>query len=162
MAEQRSVFYDEWRDCLHSHYLYVLETNDNITEPTLRNVLVEAGVEPELVDEWRWEAAERFGLDDLKAELIEYMAEPIGDEPSSEAVYEEELIIEEPSVKDEFEPEPMVEPVEPTQSIETVIEDAESDFLDDDIEETISDFHDEGFDDEEPPQPISGAQLSLF
>ncbi len=79
MADQHSIFYDEWRDCLHSHYLYVLETGDNITEPTLRTVLVGAGVSTEMVEAWRMEAAERFGLEILPAPIDSPEFSPLND-----------------------------------------------------------------------------------
>lgn len=62
MSENKSFFFDEWRDCLHSHYLYVVQTQDAITEPTLRDVLKDAGVTVEDIDTWRVEALQRAGL----------------------------------------------------------------------------------------------------
>lgn len=38
-----SVFSEEWRDCLRSHYTYVVRTDDRGTERTLRGVMIEAG-----------------------------------------------------------------------------------------------------------------------
>lgn len=50
--EANSFFYDEWRDCLRSHYRYVVASNDYITEPTLRAVLLDAGVDEADVQSW--------------------------------------------------------------------------------------------------------------
>lgn len=36
-------FYEEWRACLRSHYTFVLEVGDHVTEPSLRGVLFETG-----------------------------------------------------------------------------------------------------------------------
>jgi hypothetical protein len=43
MSDNRSVFYDDWRDCLQSHYSHVIRVNDRVTEPTLRAVLLRVG-----------------------------------------------------------------------------------------------------------------------
>ena len=59
MSEERSFFFDEWRDCLHSHFLHVVENGDAITEPTLREVLQDAGVAPDLIESWYQEAIVR-------------------------------------------------------------------------------------------------------
>jgi hypothetical protein len=42
-AASRSEFYDEWRICLREHYMHVVRSGDEITEPTLRAVLLETG-----------------------------------------------------------------------------------------------------------------------
>ncbi|MBN1679263.1 MAG: hypothetical protein JW966_03160 [Anaerolineae bacterium] len=41
---RRSIFFDEWQACLRSHYEHVIRTQDTITEPTLRNVLLHSGL----------------------------------------------------------------------------------------------------------------------
>ena len=48
-----SIFVEEWRECLRSHYLHVVRTNDEVTEPTLRDVLIKAGVDHDMIEEWR-------------------------------------------------------------------------------------------------------------
>lgn len=53
---RRSVFYEEWRDCLRAHYLYVVRNNDRITEPTLRVVLQDAGITQSEIESWHQEA----------------------------------------------------------------------------------------------------------
>ncbi len=47
MSGKRSIFFDEWRACLRAHYVYVLRTNDTVTEPTLRHVLRQTGLTEE-------------------------------------------------------------------------------------------------------------------
>ncbi len=47
MSDKRSIFFDEWRACLRAHYVYVLRTNDTVTEPTLRHVLHQTGITEE-------------------------------------------------------------------------------------------------------------------
>jgi hypothetical protein len=47
MSDRRSIFFDEWRACLRAHYVYVLRTNDTVTEPTLRHVLRQTGISEE-------------------------------------------------------------------------------------------------------------------
>ena len=61
MAEDnKSFFFDEWRDCLRSHYRYVVQTHDEITEPTLRSVLHDAGVSEEEVERWLQETLQQM------------------------------------------------------------------------------------------------------
>jgi hypothetical protein len=43
-------FYDEWRECLREHYLYVIRNDDMVTEPTLRTVLMSMGFTEEELD----------------------------------------------------------------------------------------------------------------
>lgn len=47
MSDRRSIFFDEWQACLRAHYVYVLRTNDTVTEPTLRHVLHQTGITDE-------------------------------------------------------------------------------------------------------------------
>ncbi len=62
---ERSVFFDDWRDCLRSHFFHVVKIRDEVTEPTLRNVLLEAGVSAEEIEEWYAEALQlRASLDE--------------------------------------------------------------------------------------------------
>ena len=44
MSNKPSLFFDDWQDCLRAHYVYVLRAGDNITEPTLRQVLLQTGL----------------------------------------------------------------------------------------------------------------------
>jgi hypothetical protein len=44
MSGKRSIFFDEWRACLRAHYIYVIQDNDTVTEPTLRAVLLQSGL----------------------------------------------------------------------------------------------------------------------
>ena len=55
---RRSVFFDDWRDCLRSHFFHVVKIGDTVTEPTLRNVLMDAGIAPDEIDEWYAEAVQ--------------------------------------------------------------------------------------------------------
>lgn len=43
MTENRSIFYEDWRNCLRAHYMHVIRTGDKVTEPTLHSVLVSVG-----------------------------------------------------------------------------------------------------------------------
>ena len=47
----RSVFYDDWRICLREHYLHVVRSGDEITEPTLRAVLLNTGFTEDDIEE---------------------------------------------------------------------------------------------------------------
>ena len=53
---RRSIFFEEWKSSLHAHYLHVVRINDQITEPTLRRVLIDAGVSDNEIERWYQEA----------------------------------------------------------------------------------------------------------
>lgn len=53
---RRSIFFEEWKACLRAHYLHVVHINDQITEPTLRRVLLDAGVSEAEIERWYQEA----------------------------------------------------------------------------------------------------------
>lgn len=52
----RSIFFEEWKSCLRAHYLHVVRINDQVTEPTLRRVLLDAGVSDSEIERWYQEA----------------------------------------------------------------------------------------------------------
>ena len=51
MSEQRSIFYEDWRECLRAHYMHVVRTQDQITEPTLHGVLLRVGFSEDEIKE---------------------------------------------------------------------------------------------------------------
>jgi hypothetical protein len=53
---RRSIFFEEWKSSLRAHYLHVVRINDQITEPTLRRVLLDAGVSDNEIERWYQEA----------------------------------------------------------------------------------------------------------
>jgi hypothetical protein len=55
----KSIFFEDWRDCLRSHYQYVVSVNDHITEPSLRQVLLEAGFTLAEIEEWHEQALQK-------------------------------------------------------------------------------------------------------
>ena len=59
----KGIFFDEWRACLHAHYMYVVRSGDTVTEPTLRRVLIHAGLDEAELDAMREEALARGPLD---------------------------------------------------------------------------------------------------
>lgn len=44
MSDQKGIFFDEWQACLRAHYIHVIRINDEITEPSLRGVLLQSGL----------------------------------------------------------------------------------------------------------------------
>lgn len=124
--ENKSFFFDEWRDCLHSHYLYVVETSDAITEPTLRSVLMDAGITEQTIEDWHTEALERMGanfpvaepaLDDAFVDIPEALVEPADEiepviaqepapEPSVDAGVTQNETVEEDHNYNDAPPEP--------------------------------------------------------
>lgn len=146
MTERRSVFYDEWRDCLHSHYLYVLETGDDVTEPTLRHVLVAAGVPSEMVEEWRLEAADRFGLDWVKMEYEQ--AHPSPSVEGTAPIVEE---LPEISEREEL-------PAELAAEVEGRGADLAEAVMEEGLESVVEDAPKPRL----SPKPVTRSQLSLF
>jgi hypothetical protein len=57
--ENRSIFGQEWRDCLEAHYRHVVRTDDRVTEPTLHGVLLRVGFSEAEIDEIAIEAKMR-------------------------------------------------------------------------------------------------------
>jgi hypothetical protein len=53
---RRSIFFEEWKAGLRAHYLHVVRINDQVTEPTLRQVLLDAGVSENEIERWYQEA----------------------------------------------------------------------------------------------------------
>jgi len=51
MSEGRSIFYENWRDCLRAHYMHVIRTQDRVTEPTLHGVLLRVGFSEDEIKE---------------------------------------------------------------------------------------------------------------
>ncbi len=64
----KSPFSDHWRDCLRSHYTYVIHQNDIRTERTLRGVLIEVGFREDEIAELRVMATAH--VDDVGADYI--------------------------------------------------------------------------------------------
>ena len=58
----RSIYFNDWQACLRAHYVHVIRTNDAVTEPTLRHVLLQTGLTDADLDAI---AAEARGLDPL-------------------------------------------------------------------------------------------------
>jgi hypothetical protein len=52
-------FIDEWRECLRSHYIYVIRSGDEATERTLTGVMVQAGFDEKSLIELRIRATMR-------------------------------------------------------------------------------------------------------
>ena len=44
---EHSIFFDEWQACLRAHYQHVVRIQDEITEETLRIVLLQSGMTEE-------------------------------------------------------------------------------------------------------------------
>jgi hypothetical protein len=64
----QNIFADEWRDCLRAHYMHVIRTADHITEPTLRDVLKEAGFSESELAELRVRAT--MHVDDVGPDFV--------------------------------------------------------------------------------------------
>ncbi|MCB9452268.1 MAG: hypothetical protein H6672_12575 [Anaerolineaceae bacterium] len=67
MAEE-NIFADEWRDCLRAHYQHVIRTGDQVTEPSLRVVMHQAGFDDSELAELRVRAT--MHVDDTDADFV--------------------------------------------------------------------------------------------
>ncbi|NDJ79097.1 MAG: hypothetical protein GYB65_22835 [Chloroflexi bacterium] len=76
MESTHSIFFEEWRACLRAHYMHVVRSGDTIAEPTLRQVLVQAGLRESELDAIRDEvlaegaAMDEAAFDDDQAQLF--------------------------------------------------------------------------------------------
>ncbi|GAB4568864.1 MAG: hypothetical protein Kow0077_00420 [Anaerolineae bacterium] len=43
MSDNQSIFHEDWRDCLKAHYMYVVQHDDRVTEPSLHEILLRVG-----------------------------------------------------------------------------------------------------------------------
>lgn len=99
---QRSIFADEWRDCLREHYMYVIREQDNVTRPTLTKVMLEAGFSDEELAELRVRATIR--ADEMPEDFVpdmdvlEAKIQPVPEMPVMEVSSPEEVIEDEPPV----------------------------------------------------------------
>jgi ribosomal protein L12E/L44/L45/RPP1/RPP2 len=51
----RNPFYEQWRECLRTHYKFVVQQNDTSNEKSLETVLVQVGFTPDDIRLWRRE-----------------------------------------------------------------------------------------------------------
>ena len=92
MTSSKSIFFDEWRNCLQEHYLYVLRHGDWPTEKTLYSVLLDVGgFTEEEIQEMRV-----YILGEAAYPQEEFMEESVVEEVEEEiSVVEIEEIVEE-------------------------------------------------------------------
>ncbi len=137
----RSLFFDQWQACLRAHYIYVIRSNDRVTEPSLRQVLLHSGLSESDLEELRQQA---------------YVPDPSESEaapPEPEEVAAE--LVEPPPAEEP----PVVEPGEPTfDELGVVVETGNDEPIPEDEEEPNV----EGPDQEDEPPPDFGRQLSMF
>ncbi len=86
MAPKRSIFFEDWRACLHAHYEYVIRAGDTITEPTLRQVLQQTGLSDDELDAIRAEILSSASLEHATASgEVEQADSFLGDLPTPSA-----------------------------------------------------------------------------
>jgi hypothetical protein len=135
----RSLFFDDWQACLRAHYIYVIRSNDTVTEPSLRQVLLQSGLSES----------------DLEALRQQAYAPAPGEEP--EEVEPEEVAVAEELVTPAPVEEPPADPDEPTFDDLGVVVETGSDEIAPEEEPPV-----EESDQEDEPPPDFGRQLSLF
>ncbi|HML24775.1 MAG TPA: hypothetical protein PKD09_24185 [Aggregatilinea sp.] len=158
---KRSIYFNDWQACLRAHYVHVIRTNDTVTEPTLRHVLLQTGLTDAELDAI---AAEARGLTALPADTpfdagaidpetaaaAEVPADPPADvapadvvEQEAEAIQEEETVAEAVEVAEAAE-------IAPPEPDEAEIDETEPDLPGDDA--IVLDDNGEivGYDESEP------------
>jgi hypothetical protein len=149
-----NLFQDEWRACLHAHYIHVLSEQDSNNEKSLITVLLDTGFTKDQI-----EAIRRDILppeEEIEVEAVEMteaeMIEVVSIEPTVEVAAE---------ITTEIQSEPLAEPVEmiDVSASEEVIDLGPAwppaDLMNDIAEP-------EKPKDEPPPAPPKLSQLSLF
>jgi hypothetical protein len=136
----RSLFFDDWQACLRAHYVYVIRTNDRVTEPSLRQVLLQSGLSE----------------NDLEALRQQAYAPAPGEDPE-EVEPEEIAVAEELAGPTPVEEAPAADPDEPTFDDLGVVVETGSDEIAPEEEPAV-----EESDQEDEPPPDFGRQLSLF
>jgi hypothetical protein len=140
---KRSIFIDAGQACLRAHYIHVIRTNDGVTEPTLRAVLLQSGLSDDELHALYQEALALGSLDPDAAILPEPDAPPLPDdllEPDAEAdeLYADDL------------PDPALD--ELTEVDDDAPEDIEEVEIADEIDESPT----------PPDEPPPAEQLSMF
>ena len=148
MTPSGSLFFDEWQACLRAHYVHVIRTQDTITEPPLRSVLLATGLSEDELAALREEAL-------AEADLVEQAAAPSPPAaPPDEDTLPEDVTLEAAALEDELEP---VAPADLGTDLAPVPPDApDAELPPDDPDGDAADP-----DDPEPYTPAPG-QLSLF
>jgi hypothetical protein len=139
---KRSIFFDAWQACLRAHYIHVIRTNDAITEPTLRAVLLQSGLSQDDLHDLYQEALALGSLDPDAVLLPEPDAPPPDvlpePEPEADELYADDLpdpaLDELPEIEDDA--------AEDVEEVETV----------DEIDESPA----------PPDEPPPSQQLSMF
>jgi len=129
-----SLFFDNWQACLRAHYLYVIRSNDAVTEPSLRQVLLHTGLS-------------ESDLEDLRRQA--YIPDPFEETPPD--------VTPEPDTPPLVEEPPAADPGGPTYDELGVVVETDGDEIALDEEPLVK----EPVQEDEPP-PDSGRQLSLF
>ena len=155
----KSIFADEWRDCLRAHYTYVVRNNDKLTERTLRGVMFEAGfTEAELTEltvraTMRAEDMDADFVPDLEileaaSVVVPGIAVAVPQEVIEAELVEESLALGEVTIMAEFD---ATEADAEIDMAEAAVEESEAN--DSEMDETQED---------EPPVDPDITQLSLF
>lgn len=116
----RSVFYEDWRACLRSHYKHVVLAGDTVTEPSLRSVLKETGFTDQELDDLKYTFLAEAGLLTQEVPPAELAEDPIeisevaGDEP-----FEEMGLTTLESMVVEIGPEATLEPLPEPEAVKT-------------------------------------------
>lgn len=155
MADNRSIFSDDWRECLMEQYKDVVRRNDTLTETSLVRVLHEVGFRDDELRELKLYATMR--ADELAGDFVPDLDIPHDDHshhhhahdvPTHEEPYAEERPLVVAGV--DIEPPEEAEHVH-DELVEAIVESAEA--LAEDVPEET---------DDDTPDPDAPIQMSLF
>lgn len=157
MTPKGTLFFDEWQACLRAHYVHVIRTQDTVTEPTLRHVLLTTGLTEDELDALRAEALDTAG--------DAYDAVELPPAPVVTPLPDEQDLPDDPANEEDLMPEAILDalmPDEPDLPIELPPDAAGETAVADPGVGTGADAVEDG--DETPERPFtpSSSQLSLF
>lgn len=148
-----SIFSDEWRECLVSHYTHVLRSDDHRTERSLRGVMLDVG----------------FTEDDLNRLYIAATAhvDDVPDDFTPDSRFIQAVSAQIPAAPDEV---PLISSEPPFENAFEDVEDSqellaveESEMLDEsEIGDDLPDDEPQDEDAAAPPADPDATQLSLF
>lgn len=167
---KHSIFFNDWQACLRAHYVHVIRTDDAVTEPTLRHVLLQTGLTDTDLDAIANEARDLGDLPpdtpfDASAVEPESVSPSDDDAPvemfAAIAAIEDATTVDEPDA-DEPDPDLLYDDA-PTPDANGEIEGGYDESELDDGEIDDSEIDDSEIDaDEPPPYEPPSQQLSLF
>ena len=145
MADGKSIFSDDWRECLEEHYKDVVRRDDQLTERTLVGVLHDVGFRDADLQRLKLEATMR--AEDMQADVVpELDLEALDGSATAHAGVDVPAAAEavphevEPDPDDNFLPEEVAVAAEPETEEEAPVDEETPDESDPDAPQQMSMF----------------------